>query len=358
MDDLVRRVAQPVDEADFDRVGRQYLVDRLLVVASRHEAAEEMTFWPHVRRRLTGGESLAERGLLAERDFKGYLDVLRVTRSEDEIIAEASRLQTMLRDHVRFEEAEVFPAMHRCTTRVWRALAGFRFLLARRAAPTRPHPAGPDTLAGFATVGAPAIVLDHLRDRRSAQRRQPDGFEDPDHLDAIAVVMKDHRRIRDLLDLLDAQDDPDDTLVHDTIRQLAIHDSIERQYLYPAVRRRLRDGNGVYSRLITEHGQMAAQAATLEAYRFHDRSRTAWLRELAAASRIHMDHEETAVLPILRARLTSEELIHLGRQIASARETAPTRPHPHIAGAGAGARLSRRVAGPMDKARDAITRRS
>lgn len=358
MDGLARRVARPPDDADFDFEERRYLLDRLVLVTSRHDAAEEMTFWPHVRRRLVDGDRLAERAVQAEDEIKGCLSVMGVTRAEDELVAEAGRLRTLLGEHIHFEETTVFPAMHRCTTQVWRVLTGYKFRLAARAAPTRPHPDGPVTLAGFMTVGAASIVVDHLRDRRDAARRRPDGFESTGHPDVIEVIEAEHRRIRDLLERIDAQADPDATLVHHAIRQLSIHDSIERQYLYPVVRRRVEDGNQVYSQLIAEHGAIAQRAANLEAYRFHDDSRISWLRELAAMSRRHMDEEEETVLPRLRARLTTEELIHLGGQVAAARDRAPTRPHPHVAGAGAGARVSSRLAAPLDKARDALSGRS
>lgn len=358
MDDLLRRICRPAGAADFDHSGRLYLLDRLTVVASRHEAAEEITFWPHVRQRLSDGDRLADRGLRAERDVKAYLDLLGVERSDEDIAAQAGQLRRLLGDHIRFEESEVFPAMHRCSTPVWRALSALRYRLALRAAPTRPHPDGPDTPLGFMTVGAPALVLDHLRDLRNSRRRHPEGFEHPDHLDAVAVVKEDHSRIRDRLALIDSQDDPDDTLVHETIRLLAVHDSIERQYLYPMVRLRVVDGNEVYSHLISDHGEMAAQAAKIDSYRFHDQARKEWLGELADTTRSHMEWEEDTVLACLSERLTGEELTVLGCQLASARQHAPTRPHPHIAGVGAGARLSRRLAGPLDKTRDALGRRA
>ena len=201
------------------------------------------------------------------------------------------------------------------------------------------------------------MLVDHLRDLHSRPRRHPVGFEEPGRPDAIAVLTKDHARIGGLLSQIEDQEDPDDTLVQSIIQQVSIHDAIERQCLYPAVRRRLQDGNVRYHQLISEHGQIARLAANLDVYRFHDEGRNAWIHELVVDARTHMEQEEAAVLPALAARMTPEELLDLGAQLEAAKARAPTRPHPHTAGAGTGARLTSWVATPIDKARDALTGR-
>jgi hypothetical protein len=207
------------------------------------------------------------------------------------------------------------------------------------------------------TRGAPAVLVDHVRDLRSRQSRHPVGFDDPGRADAIAVVERDHARIDRLLTRIEAEGDPDDTLVQSVIREISIHDAIERRHLYPAVRRRLSDGNARYEQLVGEHGRIGRLAANLDAYRFHDEGRKAWIHELIVDARTHMEQEEAAVLPALAARMTREELVDLGGLLASARVKAPTRPHPHVVGAGAGARLTQLVAKPIDKARDALAGR-
>ena len=158
IDGLLVRLRRPPGTADFDQAGRQYLVDRLVAVASRHEAAEELVFWPAVRGHLAGGSDLADEALQAERDAKAVLDLLRVVDSESEIVDTCAELHAVLRAHAFFEEETVFPQLHHHTTRMWAALAGIRFRIARRGGPTRPHPNGPDQPAGLLTRGAPALV--------------------------------------------------------------------------------------------------------------------------------------------------------------------------------------------------------
>jgi hemerythrin superfamily protein len=357
IEDLLRRLEQPVGEADFDQSGRRYLLDRLISVASRHEAAEELTFWPQVRRRLPGGADLAGQALRQERAAKGLLDLLRVIRSEPEIAAECRQLHGLVRRHAEFEEQTVFPRMRQRTTWLWRRMTAAKFLAARRTGPTRPHPHGPDRPIGLTTAGAPAVLLDHLRDLRSRPRRHPTGFDHPDQTDAIAVLTRDHARIVGLLAQIEAQPDPDKGVVHQVIRELSIHDAIERQHLYPVIRRRLEDGPERYDHLVNEHARVTRLAADLDVYRFHDEARTSWLHELAATVRTHIEEEETGVLPALAARMTPEELVDLGRLLDAARAKAPTRPHRHAVATGVGARLSSRVVAPLDKTRDALSGR-
>ena len=179
----------------------------------------------------------------------------------------------------------------------------------------------------------------------------------PERPDAIELIVEDHGRIGALMNGIDAQDDPDDALVHRLIRELSIHDAVERQHLYPAIRVRIRDGNPIYGRQIDDHGRIGELASKIDNYRFHDDARKQWVHDLVVDVRTHMEQEEGAVLPALRAHMTHEELVDLGARLQSARTKAPTRPHPHLAGAGTGARLLRFATTPVDRARDALAGR-
>lgn len=357
IDSLLSRLQLAPGEADFDGAGRRYLVDRLLSVASRHEAAEELALWPYVRRALPDGAEMAGHGLEGERDAKAVLELLRATTSEEDIAGTCAELHALIRAHAAFEEETVFPRIRSRTTRVWAALAGFRFRAARRAGPTRPHYRGPDRPLGLLTRGAPTAMFDHLRDLGKRQRRHPVGFEAPDRADAVAVIEAGHCRIEALLSQAEVQEDVDDRLLQRLIREIAVHDAMERQYLYPVIRRRLPDGNARYDKMMSEHGRVGLLAAKLDIYRFHDEARATWVHELIISTRTHIAEEEASVLPPLAARMTREELVDLGDRLERASKKAPTRPHPHMAGAGAGGRLSSLLTRPIDKARDALAGR-
>lgn len=357
IDSLLSRLQLAPDAADFDQAGRRYLLDRLVAVASRHEAAEELVFWPQVRRRLPGGDDLADQGLRDEGDAKTVLDLLPVTTSERDLIATCVELHGLLRAHARYEEETVFPRMRTYTTHVWAGLAGIRFSMAQRVGPTRPHPKGPDRPAGLLTWGAPAVLLDHLRDLAHRQRRHPVGFDQPGRADGVAVLEARHTRIGQLLSEIEGQAEAEDQLLGAALREVSVHDAIERQYLHPAVRRRLPDGNALYQQLTGELGQIGRLAAKLDVYHFHDEARAAWVRELTVNIRNHIEQEEAVIFPALAARMTREELVDLGERLERASVRAPTRPHPHTAGAGTSARVASLLARPLDKARDALAGR-
>jgi hypothetical protein len=133
-----------------------------------------------------------------------------------------------------------------------------------------------------------------------------------------------------LLTEIEGQADADDQLLGSVLREVSVHDAIERQYLHPAIRRRLPDGNARYQQLTSELGQIGRLAAKLDIYHFHDEARAAWVRELTVNIRNHIEQEEAAILPALPARMTHEELVDLGERLETATVKAPTRPHPHI----------------------------
>lgn len=337
---------------------RRLLVDRLVAAESRHEAAEEMVFWPAVRRRVTSGRHLSDEGRRQEGDAKFVLDSLRFAQTGDlgRRLPEAAAL---IRRHIAFEEQEVWPALRRATGPIGAQLLGVKFKAAAAAAPTRPHPHGPDGGAGLAVVGPAVAVGDRMVDRLTGRRRRlarPEGVagqtEDP-----VEFLAGEHRRINDLLHQIAEAGWPADELVDQVIRELSVHDAIERQHLYPVVRRRLEAGNDVYDHALSEHGEIAAVLSEIDRRPQHDTHRRDQLARLGELVRTHVAEEEGSVLPALRAHLSQPELVRLAADLQAARAKAPTRPHPHAAGAGFGARVSRLIAAPLDKSRDALAGR-
>jgi hypothetical protein len=158
------------DRAGFDSVARRRLAHRLIGCASRHEAAEEMVFWPAVRRFVTDGDRLADAALAQERQAKYILDALGAAASDEALSELAGEFARATRLHIAYEEEEVWPALRSATTRVANVVLGYKFRVAKATAPTRPHPHGPDHRAGLATAGMAAAALDRLRDALTGRR--------------------------------------------------------------------------------------------------------------------------------------------------------------------------------------------
>ena len=68
--------------ADSDQLAlRKKMVQQLVIEESKHEAVEEMYFWPAVRDALTNGDSLADQAEAQEQEAKSVLDRLDKTRA-------------------------------------------------------------------------------------------------------------------------------------------------------------------------------------------------------------------------------------------------------------------------------------
>lgn len=148
------------------------MVDRLVASESRHEAAEEMYFWPAVRTRARGGAELADEALAQEQAAKRILEDLRRAapgmESFDRLLeafAEAARR------HIEFEESQAWPALREALDTADRMRLGAKLLLAKRMGPTRPHPHGPDHPGGLKTLGTVVAFIDKAADAMMRRNR-------------------------------------------------------------------------------------------------------------------------------------------------------------------------------------------
>jgi hemerythrin superfamily protein len=341
-----------------DEAAQQRLMEHLVVASSRHEAAEELVFWPAVRRRLRNGVSLSEHGLAQERDAKSLLDAIRFETTPPALRSQWRELASMVRSHVDYEEHHVWPELRDATGPIARYTMGGELELALKGAPTRPHPRGPDRPIGLATLGVAAAFGDKLRDALSNRNVPPTGDLLPEGPDAADFLQAEHARMDVLLQRIDEQGGRDPDLIARVIKELSIHDSIEREHLYPVLRRRLPNGNDLYPEWLTDHGHVAAVLAEIDRRPTDDPHRQALLHDLVPLVRTHVAQEEGIVFPSMRARMAEHERRAIGRALAEGKDKAPTRPHSRIAGAGFGARMSRLVASPLDRTRDVLSGRS
>ena len=364
-----RHIAALLDELlaapGIDSDGRRLLFDRLIVAESRHEAAEELALWPAVRRRAEDGRQLHEEGLRQEGDARYVLDALRFETDEESFRRGLEGAAALLRAHIDFEENRIWPALRHATGPIGAQLTGVRYSVAAKLTPTRPHPGGPQKPVGLATIGVAAAATDRIRDAMSGRRsrvvaparRSPSEEAADDGIDGLDFLVAEHARIDSLFRDMERHGPGDEGLVDRVVRELAVHDSIERQYLYPLARRRIQDGNDAYDHSLAEHGRVASVLSAIDRRPAGDAHRNELLAELPVLVRTHVAEEESNIIPALRVHLAPEEIAMLGRQLSDARRHAPTRPHAHTAGAGLGARMSRLVAGPLDRTRDAIAGR-
>ncbi|MFL6240253.1 MAG: hemerythrin domain-containing protein [Actinomycetes bacterium] len=141
------------------------LVEKLIMEESRHEAAEEQYFWPTVRDKLANGDQLATTAIEQENEGKKVLDQLRKT-SPDNVEFE-SLVATFIqagREHIAFEEQQVWPVLRSALTPDEATALGEQFELAKKLGPTRPHPHTPANATVLKTAGMAAAMVDKAAD--------------------------------------------------------------------------------------------------------------------------------------------------------------------------------------------------
>ncbi|HET9690685.1 MAG TPA: hemerythrin domain-containing protein [Acidimicrobiales bacterium] len=176
--------------------------------------------------------------------------------------------------------------------------------------------------------------------------------------DAITVLTTDHRAVDGLFSQIEGQDAPDQDLLDRIVKELSIHDAIEREHLYPVLRERLPDGDRWSDRSVDEHNEIATTLVKVDKRPSGTEGLATLLASLISEVRTHVQEEEGEIFPALRAALSQTELDDLGATLEKAKTSAPTRPHPHAPDEGTGTKVAGAVSAPLDRLRDAAQGRS
>jgi hypothetical protein len=152
--------------ADADELAlRKRMVQQLVIEVSKHEAVEEMYFWPAVRSHVTDGTDLANQAQGQEQEGKEVLAKLDKLAPEDEAFeAQLSQFITAGRAHIAFEETTAWPSLRANLTAAEADDLGRKLQVGRENAPTRPHPKTPASPGVLKTAGPAIAAADRLRD--------------------------------------------------------------------------------------------------------------------------------------------------------------------------------------------------
>lgn len=177
--------------------------------------------------------------------------------------------------------------------------------------------------------------------------------------DVIEVLTHDHHEVEEMFVELEATTDPDARrkLADRVIIELVRHSVAEEQYVYPAAREFLPDGDDLVDHEIEEHSEAEQTMKDLESLDAEDPRFDRLLAQLMEEIRHHIRDEEQDLFPRLRDTLSSEQLGKLGAQVEKAKKLAPTRPHPSAPDTPPGNKLLGPGAGLIDRMRDALTGR-
>jgi hypothetical protein len=152
--------------AATDPQARRELADILITGLVRHSVAEEMFVYPAMKEHLPDGEAAVEHDTEEHKDIERTLKELEgVDATDPQFMALIEHLSTVLDDHVHDEEDEQFPQLRASIPPEKLAELAGKVHMAKKLAPTRPHPNAPNAAPFHKLVGPGVGLVDRLRDK-------------------------------------------------------------------------------------------------------------------------------------------------------------------------------------------------
>ena len=174
--------------------------------------------------------------------------------------------------------------------------------------------------------------------------------------DSIDTVLRsDHAAIKRALGDVRANSDPAATggLFEQLCADIVRHFVAEEQYLLPAVRDHLHDGENTFEASFAEHRQIEALLRKLDHDDTNDAQIGVALDELSDAVDAHVVAQETHVLPALVKAVDAAQLAELGEGVLGAEQLAPTHPRAFVPKSATISKVTSWLAGLVEKSLDA-----
>ncbi|MDQ3764504.1 MAG: hemerythrin domain-containing protein [Actinomycetota bacterium] len=169
VDDMFARLEE-MDGATDDKVQR--LAEQVVTSLVKHSVAEEIYLYPTVRKRVPGGDDIADHELSEHDEAEQTMKRLEaLTPADAAFWPTLYELISQIRHHVQDEENDLFPKLREvCSGQELQEL-GRKVEQAERVAPTRPHPSAPSEGVPLAALAPGAGLVDGLRDAFSGRGR-------------------------------------------------------------------------------------------------------------------------------------------------------------------------------------------
>ncbi|HEV2640266.1 MAG TPA: hemerythrin domain-containing protein [Actinocrinis sp.] len=162
----IRELLERLQAANAAANVRGALVARLSIELSGHTSAEEQYLYPTVREYVPEGAALADGELAAHARIEALLRRLEGASDRGGEFGDLlERLAAEVDAHMRDEEDRVFPALARACSPDALDELGRTVRTAKVTAPTRPHPASPDTPPGNILLDPALGLIDRARDQ-------------------------------------------------------------------------------------------------------------------------------------------------------------------------------------------------
>lgn len=147
--------------------------------------------------------------------------------------------------------------------------------------------------------------------------------------DVTQILSADHHDMIELLGEHTSDAGQRRDLADTVIAEVMRHAVAEEMYVYPAIEEHVPNGAEAVEHDKEEHGEIVRVMKRMEDADASDPMFMGLVRQLQDQLRHHATDEESKQFPQLRAHIPAEKLVELGRKVQSAKEMAPTRPHPN-----------------------------
>lgn len=172
--------------------------------------------------------------------------------------------------------------------------------------------------------------------------------------DALELLINDHREVEELFTRFERSgpgaQKRRQQLVTRMIESLSMHAAIEEQVFYPMARQEVPDTNDDVLEALEEHHLVKLTLNELEGLDPNHERFAAKITVLMENVRHHVEEEENELFPEIRRSLGDERLREIGRELAAAKQTAPTRPHPAAPDTPPGNIVAQAITAPFDVA--------
>ncbi|OKJ95181.1 hemerythrin [Streptomyces sp. CB03234] len=182
----------------------------------------------------------------------------------------------------------------------------------------------------------------------------PAGQDNAADDDVVALLMRQHGDIRNLLDDVEhAEGDERREAFRRLVRLLAVHETAEEEVVHPFARRSLPGGEQVVDERLAEERAAKETLAALDDMDTDDPKFLPRLQALRADVQAHARAEERYEFIHIRRSTDAAGLAAMARAVKAAEMMAPTRPHPGVESAAANVMVGP-VAALMDRTKDAV----
>lgn len=144
---------------------KKTVTEQIVIELVRHSIAEEEYLYPKAKDVLSNGEALVEDEIKEHQQAEETMNKLEAMEPQDPgFDAVVMDLQRQIEHHVEDEEGKLFPELRTALSQDQLTDLGHKLELAKKAAPTRPHPSAPNH-PPFNKLAAPgAALVDRVRD--------------------------------------------------------------------------------------------------------------------------------------------------------------------------------------------------